>query len=69
VGYIKYSGEIYPGKHEPLIDKETWERAASFIEDSKGKLGGVFNPPVGFKRVGCETKIAEVYLRQKFCCF
>jgi DNA-binding MarR family transcriptional regulator len=59
VGYIKYGAEIYPGKHEPLIDKETWERATSFIEDSKGKLGGVFNPPVGFKRVGCEIKIDE----------
>lgn len=26
IGEVKYQGEWYPGKHEPLIDKDTWDR-------------------------------------------
>jgi hypothetical protein len=26
VGLVRYRGAIYPGKHEPLIDRPTWER-------------------------------------------
>ena len=31
LGYVKWSGETHKGNHEPLIDKETWEKANKFL--------------------------------------
>lgn len=30
-GYIKYSGEIHRGKHEPIIDERTWDKANAVL--------------------------------------
>lgn len=32
LGEIEYNGEIFKGRHEPLIDRETWERVQALRE-------------------------------------
>tara|TARA_R110002072_G_scaffold303126_1_gene494848 strand:+ start:6997 stop:8490 length:1494 start_codon:yes stop_codon:yes gene_type:complete len=31
IGELEYKGEWYPGKHEPLIDRATWERVQALL--------------------------------------
>jgi site-specific DNA recombinase len=31
VGAIPYKGAVYPGEHEAIVDRETWDRARSLI--------------------------------------
>ena len=31
VGVVRYKGVIYPGKHDPLIDQETWQRVQELL--------------------------------------
>ena len=45
-GYVKHHGEWYPGKHEPVIDEATWEKAqATRAGRRKSTPGG--RPPAG----------------------
>lgn len=30
-GEVKYRGQWYPGRHEPLVNKETWDRAQAIL--------------------------------------
>lgn len=47
VGYIRFKGKLYHGKHEPIITKELWEVAQR--PKIMAKIG---KPPYGFKRAG-----------------
>jgi AraC-like DNA-binding protein len=31
IGEIAYRGNVYPGQHEAIIDRETWEKAAALL--------------------------------------
>ena len=32
IGNIVWRGEVYPGKHEPLVDRRTWQRAQDALD-------------------------------------
>lgn len=34
-GYISWEGNLYPGKHEALVDEETYERAQALLADRR----------------------------------
>lgn len=34
-GMIRHKGNTYQGKHEPIIDKETWDRAQKLYQDQR----------------------------------
>ncbi len=34
-GYIRYSGQLFPGCHEPLVDEETWSQANDSFGSSR----------------------------------
>lgn len=33
IGYVNYSGESYPGLHDPIIDDETYTKAVKLLDD------------------------------------
>jgi len=56
-GYNRYGRETIPGKHEAIIDEETWNKVQTILNEAK-KLP-VFNPKVGFRRVGASIIVDE----------
>ena len=32
MGIVRYRGVLYPGKHEPLVDPETWQKVQELLE-------------------------------------
>ncbi|HEX6781566.1 MAG TPA: recombinase family protein [Solirubrobacterales bacterium] len=45
-GMVRHQGEVYPGKHEPIVDPEIWDAVAALLSSrrkSKGKGRG--RPP------------------------
>ncbi|MBL8881227.1 MAG: recombinase family protein, partial [Phycisphaerales bacterium] len=32
IGEVEYGGQWYPGKHEPLINRQTWDRVAALLD-------------------------------------
>lgn len=34
IGMVRYLGDLYPGLHEPIIDKETFDRACRLLDQS-----------------------------------
>ncbi len=35
IGELEYGGQWYPGKHEPLIDRATWDRVQALLDGHK----------------------------------
>lgn len=46
-GCIRYGGKIYAGKHDKIVDEETWEMAQKMMTGIRGVV-----PRFGFKRSG-----------------
>jgi site-specific DNA recombinase len=34
IGEVRFRGEWYPGKHEPIVDRETWDRVQNLLGDA-----------------------------------
>jgi site-specific DNA recombinase len=34
IGEVRFRGEWYPGRHEPLVDRETWDRVQTLLGDA-----------------------------------
>ncbi len=37
IGYVRYKGELYHGRHEPLIDVETFDRVQAIMDERSEK--------------------------------
>jgi DNA invertase Pin-like site-specific DNA recombinase len=35
IGFVRYKGDWYPGQHEPLVDRVTWDRVRVTFDDLK----------------------------------
>lgn len=59
LGLVKWDGETYPGKHEPIIDKETFDRVQDILAGRTVKTPTRGNPEFAYRgifrcaRCGC----------------
>ena len=58
VGEVRYKNEVFPGEHEPLIDRETWDSCKEFFECNppprdSSRSSEVVSPLRGILRCGC----------------
>ena len=44
-GLMPYKSEVYPGEHEAIIDRETWEKVQQYLGREKGEHGATFRKP------------------------
>jgi DNA invertase Pin-like site-specific DNA recombinase len=40
IGEISHKGKRYPGQHEPIIDREVWERVQQMLQNTGNRLRG-----------------------------
>ena len=80
IGEIEFRGQWYPGKHEPLIDRETWDRVQALLGGHvyqslsltyAGELiqCGHCGHPITGERITKKTKTGERYYTYYRCTY
>lgn len=71
IGEVNYKGEIYPGEHQALIERELWNTVQELLKNNapveRGKIGqSRYAPLKGLLRCGhCDSSMGPAYSKRR----